>query len=211
MPEETESKTLIEEFEETSKEKKEESSFFKQISFSTAIVAVIAAIASLESGASINMALSKKNDAVAAYTLASDQWAYYQAKGIKATILESQKSLLASLGKPAPADIGQGIDRYKKEQQIISQKARSDEKLSERYSKQAEHLIEQHHGYSYSVAILQIAVALSAIAALAKNRSLWIMSIMVALLGTYFLGNSFFLKESAPNHDIPGLNLTRSE
>ncbi len=54
MPEETESKTLIEEFEETSKEKKEESSFFKQVSFSTAIVAVIAAIAGLESGATIN-------------------------------------------------------------------------------------------------------------------------------------------------------------
>ncbi len=157
------------------------------------------------------MALSQKNDAVAAYNRASDQWAYYQAKGIKATILESQKSLLASLGKPVPADIGQGIERYKKEQQFISQQARSDEKLSQQYSKAAEQLIEQHHGYSYSVAILQIAVALSAIAALAKNRHLWMMSIMVALLGTYFFGHSFFFKTSAPNHDVAGLNLTRSE
>ncbi|MBV8884959.1 MAG: DUF4337 domain-containing protein [Chroococcidiopsidaceae cyanobacterium CP_BM_RX_35] len=201
MPEETETKTLIEEFEEANKEKKEESGFFKRVSFSTAIIAVIAAIAGLESGSTINMALSNKNDAVAAYTQASDQWAYYQAKGIKATVLESQKSLLTSLGKPTPVKIGQEIERYKKEQKTISQKASNDEKLSERYSQEAERLIEQHHGYAYSVAILQISVALSAISALAKNRNLWILSIMVALLGTYFVGNSFFLKESAPAHD----------
>ncbi|GAC1502088.1 MAG: hypothetical protein NVS2B14_14690 [Chamaesiphon sp.] len=209
MPEEAESKTLIEEFEETSKEQKEESSFLKRVSFSTAIVAVIAAIATLESGVTINTALSKKNDAVAAYSQASDQWGYYQAKGIKATILESQKSILSSFGKPVPVAISQEIERYHKQQQSISQKAGSYEKLSEQHSKEAEQLIEQHHGYAYAVAIMQISVALSAIAALAKNRHLWIMSIMIALLGTYILISTFFTNKSAPIQGISAISAAK--
>lgn len=64
MPEETELKTLVEEFEENLKEhrqeRKEESGFLKMASLSTAIIAVIAAVATLESGSTVNEALSKK-------------------------------------------------------------------------------------------------------------------------------------------------------
>jgi hypothetical protein len=56
------------------------------LSLSTAIIAVFAAVASLESGANSNDALLEKNEAVLAQAKASDQWEFYQAKGIKAFI-----------------------------------------------------------------------------------------------------------------------------
>src|SRR5215467_11521027 len=60
------------------------------LSFSTALIAVLAAIAALESGTFSNQALIEKNEALLAQAKASDQWAYYQAKGIKAAVYASQ-------------------------------------------------------------------------------------------------------------------------
>ena len=56
------------------------------LALTTAIIAVLAAIASLESGTYSNSALLEKNEAVLLQAKASDQWAYYQAKGIKRNI-----------------------------------------------------------------------------------------------------------------------------
>src|SRR6516165_6793213 len=60
------------------------------LSFSTALIAVLAAIAALESGAYSNEALLQKNEALLAQTKASSQWAYDQAKSVKGTIYGSQ-------------------------------------------------------------------------------------------------------------------------
>jgi hypothetical protein len=60
------------------------------LSFSTALIAVLAAIAALESGTFSNEALLQKNEALLAQSKASDQWAYYQAKSVKGTIYASQ-------------------------------------------------------------------------------------------------------------------------
>ena len=213
MPEETEFKSIVEEFQENLKdqrqEQKEESGFLKMASLSTAIIAVIAALATLQSGSTVNEALSKKNDAAVAISKASDQWAFYQAKGIKATVIESQRSTLTALGKTIPESTNQEIDRYKKEQTGIKQTAEKYEKESEQLTKESEHLLSQHHGYAFSVAILQISVALSAIAALTKNRPMWIMSLVVASAGTFLAANSFMMKTTESTHNGGGVVLER--
>ena len=60
------------------------------LSLSTAIIAVFAAIASLQSGAAESEALLAKNESILAQAKASDQWAYYQAKNIKMSLYEIQ-------------------------------------------------------------------------------------------------------------------------
>src|SRR5213596_1556561 len=60
------------------------------LSFTTALIAVLAAVAALESGTYSNEALIQKNEALLAQAKASDQWAYYQAKSVKATIYSTQ-------------------------------------------------------------------------------------------------------------------------
>src|SRR5438132_1129643 len=60
------------------------------LSFTTALIAVLAAVAALESGTYSNEALIQKNEALLAQAKASDQWAYYQAKGIKGSVYATQ-------------------------------------------------------------------------------------------------------------------------
>src|SRR5246500_939548 len=56
------------------------------VALSTAILAVLAAIAALLSGRYVNEAMMNQIEA-------SDQWSYYQAKSIKAAVLDAKTSL----------------------------------------------------------------------------------------------------------------------
>jgi hypothetical protein len=66
-------------------------------------LAALAAIASLYAGATVNEALVLKTEATRLQAEASDQWAYYQAKGIKAAVAEASGTAWAAIGKPVPA------------------------------------------------------------------------------------------------------------
>ena len=91
MPEEAEVETK--ELQETIEEMREEraerveaerrTAWTRWISLGTALLAVVAAVGALQSGTLVNEALVKKNESVLHQAQASDQWAYYQAKGIK--------------------------------------------------------------------------------------------------------------------------------
>src|ERR1700739_1479563 len=56
------------------------------VALSTALLAVLAAIAGLLSG-------KHANEAMMSQIQAADHWAYYQAKGIKAAVLDAKMSL----------------------------------------------------------------------------------------------------------------------
>src|ERR1700720_1450624 len=77
-------------------------SFLRWFSLETAILAALAAIASLKAGATVNEALVLKTDATRIQAQASDQWAYYQAKGIKGTVTASAINAWEVAGKSAP-------------------------------------------------------------------------------------------------------------
>src|SRR5690242_13358407 len=78
------------------------------VALSTAILAVLAAIAGMLSGQHVNEAMMNQIEA-------SDQWNYYQAKGIKASVLDAKLSLS---GVPNESDQSKR-DRYEKEQEKI--------------------------------------------------------------------------------------------
>src|SRR5207247_9561328 len=59
------------------------------VALSTAILAVLAAIAGLLSGSHANEAMMKQIES-------ADQWAFYQDKGIKAAVLDAKTSLTGS-------------------------------------------------------------------------------------------------------------------
>ena len=60
------------------------------------------AIVSLHAGSTINEALVLKSEATALQARASDQWAFYQAKGIKGAIATSSASAYVAAGRTAP-------------------------------------------------------------------------------------------------------------
>ena len=79
---------------------KEGGGFLKRIALSTAILAAFAAIAALKAGATVNEALLLKTESTRLQAQASDQWAYYQAKGLKAAVQEATAASWKPQGSP---------------------------------------------------------------------------------------------------------------
>ncbi len=161
--------------------------FLKLIALTTAVLAALASIAALKAGATVNEALVLKTEATRLQAEASDQWAYYQAKGLKAAVQESEKNAWLAVGKPVPADIEAKARRYEEEQKEIQDKAREREKERDEKSHEADELLHRHHGFANAVAFFQVSIALGAVAALTRNRLVWIASMLVGLGGVYNL------------------------
>jgi hypothetical protein len=166
---------------------KEGGTFLKRIAVTTAILAALAAIASLYAGATVNEALVLKTEATRLQAEASDQWAYYQAKGIKAAVAEASATAWAALGKPAPPQYGASQQRYLGEQKGIEKAAREKEHERDARSGEADHLLHRHHRFADTVALLQVSIALGAVAALTRSRLAWVTSIVLGLSGTGLL------------------------
>ena len=153
------------------------------ISLTTGILAALAAIASLRAGATVNEALVLKTEATRLQAQASDQWAYYQAKGIKGAVALSEMNSWNALGKQAPSALSSEAARYSAEQDTIRKAAARLEHERDRRSAEADVLLEQHHMYAASVALFQIAIALGAIAALTRVSLVWIGSLVAGAIG----------------------------
>ena len=139
------------------------------VALSTAILAVLAAIAGLLSGRYVNEAMMNQIEA-------SDQWSYYQAKSIKAAVLDAKTSLSV-----APNDSDQSKrDRYEKEQEKIKSEAEQKEAA-------AKSNFHKHEVFAGGVTMFQIAIAIAAISALTRKRRFWIVSLLFGAVGCAFL------------------------
>src|SRR3989442_131860 len=83
---------------------REGGSFLRRIALTTAVLAAIAAIAALQAGSTANEALVLKTEAARLQAEASDQWAYYQAKGIKLAVAQATEAPWRAHGKRPAAD-----------------------------------------------------------------------------------------------------------
>ena|SRR5947209_2141701 len=147
---------------EMAEEEKERKKWSFYVAISTALIAVFAAITSLMAG-------HHSNEALIEQIKASDQWNYYQAKGIKAEIL---------LVNPGELDSNRH-KKYNSDQQAIKKEAEDHEKRSD------DHL-QKHLILARSVTLFQIAIAISAISVLTEKRPLWYLSILLAIVGIAF-------------------------
>ena len=160
------------------------------LSLSTALIAVFAAVASLESGSYANDAIVQKNESILNQARASDQWAYFQAKGIKAVVYTAQSEAMS--GNPeVAAKFREDGKREKHEQAELSAKAKEFEKKVEESDKESEHSLHIHHQFAKAVTIFQVAIALAAIAALTRKRAMWMVSLAGGALGLYFFALGF--------------------
>jgi len=162
-------------------------SFVKRVALTTALLAAVAAIAALFAGSTVNEALVLKSEATRLQAEASDQWAYYQAKGIKSAVQDSIASSWAASGRAAPASVASAKQKYDREQQSIQEKARELEHERDAKSSEADHLLHRHHYFAAAVALFQVAIALGAVAALARVHLVWAGSLVVGVAGVGFL------------------------
>jgi hypothetical protein len=162
---------------------REGSDFLRTIALTTAVLAALAAVASLRAGATVNEALVLKTEATRLQAEASDQWAYYQAKGVKAAVQDATRASWQAAGKDAPAEIAAKAARYEAEQKEIETTARAKEAARDDASHRADLLLHEHHRFADAVAFLQVAIALGAVAALTRNRLVWLGSLAVGAGG----------------------------
>jgi Domain of unknown function (DUF4337) len=170
------------------------SKLLRSIALTTAILAALAAVASLRAGATVNEALVLKNEATTLQAQASDQWAYYQAKGIKSAVAQSSAELLKKLNPTRVLAYQEEATRYTAQQDSISRMARAIENRRDERAREASTLLEQHHVYAASVAVLQIAIALGAIAALTRSRLVWLGSVGAGIIGGILFALGFVRK-----------------
>src|SRR5437667_12053423 len=86
------------------------------VALTAALLAALAAVTALLAG-------HHANEGVLDQIHASDQWAFYQAKGIKAAVLATKADLLNGLGKTPAQKDRDDIIRYKEEQEAIKKEA----------------------------------------------------------------------------------------
>jgi hypothetical protein len=165
--------------------------FLRHIALTTAVVAAVAAIAALKAGSTANEALVLKTEATRLQAEASDQWTYYQAKGIKLAVAQAAAAPWQALGKRPPGDLLQKQQRYAAEQEEIKTKAEALERERDARSREADHLLHQHHGFANAVALFQVAIALGALAALTRNRAVWFASLSLGGVGLAFFAAQF--------------------
>ena len=162
------------------------------LSLSTAMLAVLAAVASLESGAYANHALADKNDAVLAQAKASDSWAYFQAKSIKHSIYAAQAEALHKGDAEVSAKLLKEANRYSTESEELKKAAEEAEHQVHEKQHHAELNFEKHHQFAYAVTIFQVSIGIAAIAALTKKKLLWFASMAIGAGGLYFFVRGFF-------------------
>jgi hypothetical protein len=152
--------------------------FEKGIALTVAILAVVLAFVD-------NTGNNGQADAIVKTNLASNQWAYYQAKSIKGSIAESNVALLSEL-VPANADVTKAkieelkksAERYDTEKKEIKDKAEALEK---------EAAIGQAIDDQCDIAalFLQIAVVVCSIAILVRWKAIFFVGLAMGLVGIY--------------------------
>jgi hypothetical protein len=167
------------------------SKMLRWVSLSTAILAAVAAVASLKAGDTVNEALALKSDATRIQALASDQWAYYQAKGIKGAVARGSAVTWKAAGKPVPPDLDSTAKRYDNEQKEITTKAKELEAERDAKEHEASELLEKHHRFAAAVAFFQVAIALGAVAALTRVKLVWFGSLALGAAGLLFFALPF--------------------
>ena len=169
------------------KEKEKRESWTKYVTLSIVIIAVIAAIAAQWGGKYSSRVLTSLNDATFNQTQASDQWAFFQAKSIKAKTYEIGRDELvrsAAANDEKTAKLiktyEDQIAAYKKEQKDIEAQAKEFE--AKRNEDRSTARIASQKGGKMGLAItfFSVAVALASICMVTKKKPLWIVSLIFA-------------------------------
>ena len=165
------------------------------LAITTVLFAVCATLSTFKGGGFSTKSLMNQ-------TMASDQWAFFQAKSTKGYLFELQKERM-ELDKAILPKTKEGVEAAAKFQDKIDKydaKIKQYEKDKEEIKKTAETYLseianfKQHSSlFGMAVIFLQVAILLSSIAALMKRRPIWFLSLAVGVVGLFYFIDGFLL------------------
>ncbi len=150
-----------------------------QIAMFTAIIATVGALFAYMGGATQANAGLYKNNAALKKTEASNQWNFFQAKSTKQSLAEVSRDLTTV--ETDKTKYQAKIDRYEKEKGEIKVAAEKLETEATSWDKRSDEQMHQHHRWAQATTVLQIAIAMAAIALLTKKK--WVEYVMFAAAG----------------------------
>jgi len=145
----------------------ENNSMISRAAIMSAFLAVFAAVAALFAG-------HYSNEALIEQIQSSNQWGYYQAKGIKASIAEMKENSEAK------------VEKYKEEQVEIKKEA-------ELKTAESEHHLHKHVSLATAVTIFQVAIGLIAVGILSKKKYFLTLAFGFSLFGLFWFVKGFLI------------------
>ena len=148
----------------------------------TAVLAATGAFISYQNGSSESRGLEYKNEAILKKSEASDQWAYYQAKGIKEVIVEQ-----APAASDADREARKALAaRYAAEKVAIEKEARKLDEEAKHADEASAVAFAPHLHLAQALALVQAAIAVAALTVLTRQRWMLLFSGACALTGIGF-------------------------
>lgn len=175
-------------------EEKKSKQFTRRVALTTAIYAVILALASLGGN-------NAMKEMLLAQQQASDLWAHYQAKSIRENQVRVQKLRLeadlferGAAMKPAGRQKLEGLlNEYVDQERHYNQDKKGIEKEARALEHERDIYRTRDPYFDYGEALLQIAIVMASIAILSSSRPVFGFSLIVAVLGAIFTLNGFLL------------------
>jgi hypothetical protein len=173
--------------------------FTRRVALTTAIYAVVLAIASLGgNNATKEMLLAQQQ--------ASDLWAFYQAKAIREHQYRAQKQRLeVDLAERGSAMKPEGRKKFEALMTNFAEEEKrynAEKKEIEKDAKKLEHERDVNRTkdpyFDFAEALLQIAIVMSSISILSTSRSTFIFSLLLAVIGVLLTLNGYILVLKLP-------------
>lgn len=173
--------------------------FTKRIAQTTALYAVVLAIASLGGN-------NAMKEMLIAQQQASNQWAYYQAKVIRENIYRVEKDklelTLAERGEAMTPAVRsryeKQLDRYRDAEKRYGNEKKQIREIAKGHESIRDRSQSQDPYFDYAEVLLQIAIVMASVAILAQARKVFYFSIAFAVLATLLTINGFGLFVDVP-------------
>jgi len=177
---------------------RKESKFTQKVALMTATLACIAALVNYQSGKYETAAAHLKNESILKQAKASDQWAYFQSKSVKAHIDDGFASVSTDPGEKARfiAD----NKKQSKEKDEVKAEAQKLEEESMKLGEDSEANLKPHERLALAGTFIQMAIALAALTIITKKHWLLWGSICSAAAGLVIAATSF----AAALSSLPG-------
>jgi len=169
-------------------------------------IALLISVLALFLAFSETLGKSAQTGALADTVKASDTWAFYQARNIRATTVSTQKEVLelqaAAATDPAQKDalnkkIADWERRIKRWESDPEKREGMKELMAkaQELEKKRDHQLEQYHNYEIASALLQIGIVLASAAIITSMTSLAWLSGVVGLVGAAFILIGFYVHD----------------
>jgi hypothetical protein len=179
------------------KAKEKAEAWTKTAGVSVVFVAVVAAVATQWGAKYSGRTVTSLNDATYSQTLASDQWAFYQAKSIKENLYEvAREQEEANPSDRTPrivADFTAKAAKFDEEKRAIKAAAEKFDRDRQQAREVARSWSTKGAAMGLSVSGYQIAIAVASIAMLVKRKPFWFVSLALAAGATAQMARAWMM------------------